>query len=246
MKAICVVTVTLNAGESIRRLIDSLRKQTDRSFEYVVVDGASTDDTCKIIHESSDVITYSTSEPDRGLYDALNKAVHIASKRAEYYLVLGADDILYPEAIENYKSVARRTDADVVVAGVKAGGGIRKGFHRRRAWLGHSAMITSHSVGMMFRCALHDRFGEYSLRYPLLADGHFIKRVCTADGVRVAAEGFTAGEFGLGGISNKELVRALCETWQIQNETGENRVVQYLLFQMRLLRFLPRVLARSQ
>jgi hypothetical protein len=98
---------------------------------------------------------------------------------------------------------------------------------------------------MLVRKVLHDRFGYYSLRYPILADGYFIKKICTADDVKVVPADFIAGEFSVRGASNRNLARVLCESWQIQLDTGENSVVQYLLFQLRLLRNLPRLLSRA-
>jgi glycosyltransferase involved in cell wall biosynthesis len=214
----------------------------DRDFEHLVIDGGSDDGTWDIVERSRDVITYAVSEPDRGLYDALNKALRAV--RTDFYLVLGADDMLYRAAIANFRAIVHQTGADVVVADVKAGNKIRRGLHVHRAWLGHAAMTTSHSVGMLFRTRLHEQFGEYPLRYPILADGYFIKRVCTAKDVKAIAADFVAGEFGMQGSSAKNLTRVLCESWQIQLDTGESPFVQYLLFQLRLLRNLPRIIAR--
>ncbi len=242
--SISVVTVTLNSANPLPRLIDSLRRQTDRDFEYVVIDGASRDGTWDIVQAARDVVTYAVSEPDQGIYDALNKALR--ALRTDFYVVMGADDFFYPEAIARFKSVVRETGADVVVAAVKAGPVIRRGLHIERAWRGHAAMVTSHSVGMLFRARLHERYGNYSLRYPLLADGHFIKRVCTAADVKTVAADFIAGEFGMGGSSGRNLVAALCESWQIQLDSGERPLVQYLLFQLRLLRNLPRIIAQRR
>jgi glycosyltransferase involved in cell wall biosynthesis len=236
---ISVITPTLNAANSLPELISSLRNQTDKAFEFVVIDGGSNDDTPNIIANASDIVTCTISQPDNGPYDAMNKAINLAA--TNYYLVVGSDDTLYPDAVANFKSVIRERGVDIVVAAVDAGGVTRRGFHRGRSWLGHPAMITSHSVGMLFRKDLHARFGAYSLNYPLLADGFFIKQVCGNPEVTVAEGNFVAGRFGLSGKSNQNFIRSLCEMWQVQVDTGENPLLQYVLFQLRLLRYLPRV-----
>jgi len=240
--SISVVTVTLNAERVLPRLLASLRAQSDKSFEYVVIDGASQDGTWSLVEGAGDIVTYAVSEPDCGLYDALNKAIRRV--RSDYYVVLGADDTLHPDAIRNYKKSAQETGADVVVAKVKVRNRIRSGYRPNRAWLGHSAMITSHSVGMLIRSNLHSRFGEYPMRYPVLADGYIIKKLCTSASVKTVEAGFVAGEFSIDGISHRSLIRALCESWQIQIDTGEHPVVQFLLFQTRLLRNLFRIVRR--
>jgi glycosyltransferase involved in cell wall biosynthesis len=238
--SISVVTVTLNAEHLLPRLFASLRDQSDRAFDYIVVDGASRDGTWRLVDEARDIVTDAVSEPDCGLYDALNKAVRRV--RSEYYLVLGADDTLHRDAIKNYKKAAQDTSADVVVAGVMADDTIRSGFRRNRAWLGHSAMVTSHSVGMLIRSRLHDRFGTYPLRYPLLADGYIIKKICTDASVKTVSADFVAGVFCTEGLSHRSLIRVLCESWQIQIDTGEQPFLQYLLFQIRLIKNLFKVI----
>jgi glycosyltransferase involved in cell wall biosynthesis len=240
--SISVVTVTLNAERVLPHLFASLRAQSDRSFDYVVIDGASQDRTWNLVEEAGDIVTCAVSEPDCGLYDALNKAIRRV--RSDYYVVAGADDTLDPDAIRNYKRAARETGADVIVAGVKVSDSVRSGYRPNRAWLGHSAMITSHSVGMLIRSSLHGRFGEYPMRYPLLADGYIIKKLCTNADVKTVEAGFVAGEFSVDGISHRSLIRALCESWQIQIDTGEQPLVQFLLFQIRLLKNLFKIVRR--
>ncbi len=243
--SISVICATLNCANDLSRLINSLREQTDTSFEFLVMDGGSTDGTWDLIASNRDIVTSAFSESDHGLYDALNKGIRLSS--GEFYLVVGADDILHPTAIASFKQTIRASLADVIIAAVavSSGGKIRRGFRRRNAWLGHAAMVTSHSVGMLFKKSLHDRFGYYSLRYPTVADGLFIKQVCTAADVNVVAADFVAGEFGVRGLSNRNLGQVLCESWQIQLDTGENPLIQFLLFQYRLLRFLPKLISRG-
>lgn len=94
---ITVITATYNASKVLPGLIDSLRSQTDQDFEWIVVDGASTDGTVELVEAAGDVVTRWVSEPDFGIYHALNKALGLAT--GEYYLVLGADDRLRTEGV---------------------------------------------------------------------------------------------------------------------------------------------------
>jgi len=218
-----------------------MRNQTDLEFDYVVIDGASKDGTRDIIASAGDIVTYTISEPDRGFFDALNKAIRAV--KTDFYIVMGADDRFEPDAIANFKSVVEKTEADVVIADVKAGKTIRRGYHPERRWLGPAQMITSHSVGTYMRTNLHSKFGDYSWRYPLLADIHYVKRLCLSPEVKVVAGNFLSGEFAMDGFSNNNFARILCEYWWVQRDTGENPLLQYLLFQLRALRYLPRVIS---
>lgn len=237
---ISVVTVTLNAAKHLPGLVGSLRNQTDPAFDYVVIDGASKDGTKEIIASAGDIVTYTVSEPDHGPYDALNKAIRAV--KTDFYIVMGADDRFEPTAIAKFKEVAEKTEADVVIADVKAGKTIRRGYHPERRWLGPARMITSHSVGTCMRTNLHNQFGYYSWRYPLLADIHYVKRLCLSPDVKVVAGNFLSGEFAMYGLSNSNFVRSLCEYWWVQRDTGENPFLQYLFFQLRVLRYFPRVI----
>ena len=73
MPRISIVTVCLNSGTTLQRTIDSVRNQTYPNIEYIVIDGGSTDDTLRVISRNEECITHWSSEPDRGLYDAMNK-----------------------------------------------------------------------------------------------------------------------------------------------------------------------------
>ena len=86
--SVSVITATLNSEQDLPRLLDSLRRQTDRDFECIVVDGGSLDRSWDIIQSHRDLVTQALGEPDHGLYDALNKAIR-ASKSEFYVVVVG-------------------------------------------------------------------------------------------------------------------------------------------------------------
>lgn len=89
---ISVVTVCYNAADTIERTILSVLNQTYHDIEYIIIDGGSTDGTVEIIRKYADRIAYWVSEPDKGIYDAMNKGIKVS--KGEYIYFLGADDIL--------------------------------------------------------------------------------------------------------------------------------------------------------
>lgn len=94
---ITVVTVVFNGEASLEQTIQSVVNQTYDNVEYIVVDGNSTDKTLEIIKKYEDKIDYWQSEPDKGIYDAMNKGIELAN--GDYLLILGADDVLYDENV---------------------------------------------------------------------------------------------------------------------------------------------------
>lgn len=90
---ITVVTVVYNAESTLEQTILSVINQTYDNVEYILVDGASTDGTLDIIKKYEDKIDYWISEPDKGIYDAMNKGIDLAS--GDFLVFLGADDLLF-------------------------------------------------------------------------------------------------------------------------------------------------------
>ncbi|TXH54102.1 MAG: glycosyltransferase, partial [Bacteroidia bacterium] len=99
---ISIITAVYNGADCIHPLIESLRQQTDQNFEWVVVDGLSTDNTLDILKQINDLNIKIISEADFGIYDAFNKGIKACN--GEFYLVAGADDVFYPNAIMDYKN----------------------------------------------------------------------------------------------------------------------------------------------
>lgn len=106
---ITVITVTFNAENVLEKSIHSVINQTYSNIEYIIVDGGSTDHTLDIIKKYDHYITKWISEPDKGIYDAMNKGWKMANGDWIYYL--GADDILLNDGLENLiKSIENNTD----------------------------------------------------------------------------------------------------------------------------------------
>lgn len=93
-----IVTVTYNSEKTLRETIESVRQQGYRDYEYIIVDGGSTDRTLEIIKESEDTVTRWISEPDRGISDAFNKGIRMAT--GEIIGIINSDDLLAPDALQ--------------------------------------------------------------------------------------------------------------------------------------------------
>ena len=92
---ISIITVIHNGEKYLEQTIKSVLNQTYKNIEYIIIDGASIDGTLNIIRKYEDRIAYWMSEPDNGMYDAMNKGSYVAS--GDYALFLNSDDYLYHE-----------------------------------------------------------------------------------------------------------------------------------------------------
>ena len=92
MAKLSIITINFNDAEGLQRTLQSVIKQSYTDFEYIVIDGGSSDDSKKLIEKHSDNISYWVSEPDRGIYNAMNKGIVKAT--GEYILFLNSGDTL--------------------------------------------------------------------------------------------------------------------------------------------------------
>jgi glycosyltransferase involved in cell wall biosynthesis len=93
MAKVSIITVTYNCRSLLEKTIKSIGLQTFTDFEHVVIDGKSTDGTVDVIVENLSRIAYWVSEPDRGIYDAMNKGLEAAT--GDYVIFLNAGDTFY-------------------------------------------------------------------------------------------------------------------------------------------------------
>lgn len=95
---ITVITGVFNRENTLQAAIDSIRAQTGHDIEYIVIDGGSTDGTLGVIRANEDFISYWVSEPDAGIYDAMNKGIERAS--GDIVGILNSDDLYAPNAFD--------------------------------------------------------------------------------------------------------------------------------------------------
>ena len=173
------------------------------------------------------------SRPDFGFYDALNRAIKISS--GEYYIVLGSDDLLYNDAIENYTSFIDK-NPDIVMSSVQIEGRfiISPKIHKYKC-INYEPFKGWHSVGMLIKKSLHGRIGYYSNKYPIAADTYFIKKAIY-EGCRIELAEFVAGVFGTSGVSSTNYLRVLCESFQVSLAVGENKAMHLFVFILKLLK----------
>lgn len=115
---VSIITVVYNAVATIEQTILSVVKQDYSNIEYIIVDGGSTDGTLDIIKKYEDKIEHWVSEPDYGIYDAMNKGLTYAT--GDYIYYLGADDcLLAPNSISQVVSFLQdNPEVDVLCASV--------------------------------------------------------------------------------------------------------------------------------
>lgn len=216
---VSVITVCRDAVATIEACLRSVAQQSFRDIEHVVIDGGSTDGTLEILRRHAGAIATLVSEPDRGIYDAMNKG--IARARGTFVIFLNADDVFAgPDALRHAMTeIDGHPDADVYYGGLV----VRDGDAAHRympppaegaaeemvlGCLPHQATLARRSV--------FERTGLFDLRWRRHADYDWWLKVLADPGMKVRRIATFVASFALGGASS-ELAKGQPEVFAIQN-----------------------------
>ena len=111
-----IVTVVLNAKKDLIDTISSLRKQKFKNFEYIVIDGGSTDGTKEVITNNLDIINKWISEKDSGIYDGMNKGINLCE--GIYIGMLNSGDKYMPDGLNIINNYLKNNNHDFIFGSV--------------------------------------------------------------------------------------------------------------------------------
>jgi glycosyltransferase involved in cell wall biosynthesis len=174
---VSVITAVFNGGGTIRGCIESVSSQDYPHIEHIVVDGGSTDGTIDVLREYENRIALWISEPDRGVYDAWNKALGLA--RGEWIAFLGADDNFLPGAISEYLRFAQRNPSANLLtsrARLQHPSGYSPEFGALWSWPRAARAMPSVHVGAMHRRGIFAQYGQFDASYRIAGDYEFLLR----------------------------------------------------------------------
>lgn len=160
---ISIITICRNVADDLERTIRSVESQTFREYEYIVVDGNSTDNTLDVIKQHQSVITKWVSEPDKGIYDAMNKGIKMAS--GEWLIMMNAGDYFAaPNVLEMVFAREIPMNKTFMYSDVY---GLRPNGERILRPLSWEKGNMIHQT-VIYRKSLHELFGYYHVTKPLI------------------------------------------------------------------------------
>ena len=167
-----IITVTWNAAEMIGPTLQSVQRQTFSDYEMLIIDGASSDDTLNIVNAASIASLRVFSEPDKGLYDAMNKG--IARARGRYIIFLNAGDAFADDTVLARLALFKSDNPGVIYGQTQLVNAQRCVVGKRHLTAPRHLTAASFLNGMLV-ChqafvARRDLVPEYDLRYRLSAD----------------------------------------------------------------------------
>lgn len=174
-----IITVTWNAADVIAPTLESVRRQTSTDYELLIIDGASTDDTLAIVRNASIAAMRVFSEPDEGLYDAMNKG--IAKARGRYLIFLNAGDSFANDTVLARLAMLTAGNPGVIYGQTQLVNAQRDVVGKRHLTAPKRLIAESFLSGMVV-ChqafvARRDLVPDYDLQYKLSADYDWCIRV---------------------------------------------------------------------
>lgn len=228
---ITVITVVRNGEAFIDDCISSVVSQNIKNLEYILIDGASTDQTMDKVKRWGDAITMVISEPDKGLYDAMNKGLHLANGR--YIHFLNSDDAyLYPDTLQR---LLPKLDENMINYGAliykerngmlrRLGAPFSLALELKESHIPQPTLFVSKKV--------YQEIGDFNLNYPITADYDMVLRLVKRFPVRFVDQPITL--MRAGGLSDIHMKKTFKEAYKVSVSHGRNNCLAYLTYMKRL------------
>jgi glycosyltransferase involved in cell wall biosynthesis len=216
-----IITAVFNGAGTIADSIRSVAAQSCRDFEYIVLDGASTDGTPAVLEEYAGCIDYWKSEPDSGIYNAWNKG--LAAARGEWIAFLGAGDLYAADALQQYAhAIASLPDRNCHYISSRVrltmGARVLRTIGAAWTWPAFSRHMTVAHVGSMHHRSLFEQYGRFNESYRICGDYELLLR--PRDGLRAAFFPGETATMAFGGVSNSNIRLALDEQQRAKCSSG--------------------------
>ena len=217
---VSIITVCFNSVATIRDTIESVASQTYQDIEYIVIDGASTDETVAVAREYGDTITHLVSERDDGIYDAMNKGISLAT--GDVVGMINADDFYVSASV--IEKVAEAFGDDQVDAFFGDLCYVDPSCTSRvvRYWKAGEYQEGAFSRGwcpphpsFFVRKTVYERFGLFDRRYKIAADVEFMMRVMERFGVKSEYIPEVLVNMRLGGTTNRSVANIVQQNREI-------------------------------
>ncbi|MGQ1786645.1 MULTISPECIES: glycosyltransferase family 2 protein [unclassified Saccharicrinis] len=226
---VSIITATYNAGKTLESAITSVINQTYPHIEYIVVDGGSKDETIGLVDKYRPFIHRYVSEPDNGIYDALNKGISMAT--GDIIGFLHADDLLDDDStIETMLNVLKNKNTDAIYGDLEYVQ-VNDPTKVVRYWKSKPFKPSLLKAGWMpphptlfLKKQVYDEIGLFNLNYKIAADYDFILRLFSNPNYSATYVPMVITRMRVGGASNKNIKNILLKTREDIRALKENKV----------------------
>lgn len=227
---VSIITITLNSAKTVERTLLSVQQQTYGDIEHIVIDGASTDGTMEIVNHYASRLAQVVSEPDNGLYDALNKGLALAT--GDIIGILNSDDVLADEStIATIVSRFVREQADLVYGDLLYCRDTNKSDSVIRYWRSNIFREKSLKCGWMpphptlyCRRNIYEIVGLFNSGFRISADYDLILRIFSHSEFKKVYLPNVIVKMSAGGVSNRNLHTILLKSREDLRAVRSNHI----------------------
>lgn len=214
MNKLSVITINRNNADGLLKTINSVFNQTKPPFEFIVIDGASTDKSPEIVEHFRERLNYAVSEKDTGIYQAMNKGINKAS--GEYLLFLHSGDWLYNnQVIESVLPLLKGADVISGDINIYDAGKWHLMSSENEITVGLFQYLSLYHQATFISKKLFERFGLYDETFKSTGDYEFFIRALLANNSTYKHIPLVISNFVADGMSNDPAMRAInAEEWQ--------------------------------
>ncbi len=225
LRLISIITIVRNGANEIEETIKSVLSQKDVNLEYIIVDGKSTDGTLEIIEKYKDYIAIIVSEPDNGIYDAINKGIKLAT--GELIGLIHCGDYYEPDAVKTVLTGFLDSKADIIYGDQNIiENGIIRIERSNHKYLKKGMRISHPATFVSRKCYLKN--GLYDPKYKMAADYDFFLMLYMQNAYFFKINKVLAN-FRAGGVSGTNFKLSLQENISIRKKHfGNIFVLRYL------------------
>ncbi len=231
---ISIITVVKNNEQTIEKCINSVLDQKYKNFEYIIIDGNSTDKTFEIIKKYKDKISVISSENDKGIWDAMNKGINLA--KGNIIGFLNSDDFYFEDTLKIVNNYFINDGIDFLFGSVKKYK-LLHGFNPKIIkW--SFGFYTSHSIGFFIKTIKHKEVGLYDTNFYSADLDFFYKMIVNHKLIgKSSKKDEIFGEFGKGGYSSRiNYVDHLQDLNLIRIKNGQNVMFVYFLYLIKIIK----------
>ena len=193
-----IITINYNNLEGLKKTVESVLSQAFGNFEYIIVDGASTDGSVAYLESMAQQFSSLTITPDEGIYDAMNKG--IAKATGEYLLFLNSGDALNGDMAINEFTNHKDFGGDIIYGDYLFDKGHKK--YPDRLYPAYFMKTSLPHQSTFFRAEVFQKMGGYDLQFPMGADRAFYIKAYLSGLFEFRHVAVFLSKFDLSGISN--------------------------------------------
>ncbi len=240
MNKFSIITTVYNGEKTIAKTIESVISQSYTNYEYIIIDAQSEDKTLDEINKYKKYITKIITEPDKSIYEGMNKGIKISN--GDIVGIINSGDFYSKDALKTINQYFLSKNYDFMFGTVFKKKILYK-FEPSKIWWSFN-FYPAHSGGFFVKKIIHDELGLYDTRYKCSADYDFFYKLIVKNRKKgsITKKNELISTFDLGGYSSKlSLFEHMLEETNIRINNGQNKLIVLMIFILKFFKHFSKI-----